>query len=146
MQTAVAFVAGAFGAWGPKYITLGLVTQQSDQTEESTAILNRVSLIFGVITVISGLLGVIVGSIMGKKLRVKYPTADADICGWGVLISAPILFAMMLFAQGPQAPTYVTFFIGQWFLNLNWALATEMLMVSQVVHFATNLLHFTLCG
>lgn len=125
----MAFVAGAFGAWGPKYITLGLVTQQSSQTEETSAILNRVSLLFGVITVITGLLGVIVGSIMGKKLRVKYPTADPDICGWGVLISAPILFGMMLLAQGPQGPTYVTFFIGQWFLNLNWALATEMLMV-----------------
>lgn len=42
VQTAVAFIAGAFGAWGPKYITLGLVTQQeAGQTEDIGDLLGR---------------------------------------------------------------------------------------------------------
>lgn len=89
----------------------------------------RVSLLFGLITVVTGLMGVIIGSVMGQKLRGKYPTADPDICGFGVLASVPLIYGMMILARGPEAPTYVTFFFGQWFLNLNWALATDMLMV-----------------
>jgi hypothetical protein len=45
------------------------------------------------------------------------------------LASVPLIFAMTVLARGPEAPTYITFFFGQWFLNLNWALATDMLMV-----------------
>lgn len=37
--TAVAFLAGAFGTWGPKYITLGLVTQEETNLDESNTIL-----------------------------------------------------------------------------------------------------------
>ncbi|EFX72629.1 hypothetical protein DAPPUDRAFT_325973 [Daphnia pulex] len=131
-STAVAFIAGAFGAWGPKYITLGLVTQQEGQTEDIGDLLGRVSLIFGFITVVTGLMGVVVGSLMGTKLRGKYPTIDPEICGFGVLASVPLIFAMTVLARGPEAPTYITFFFGQWFLNLNWALATDMLMYTIV--------------
>ncbi|KAI9560815.1 hypothetical protein GHT06_011767 [Daphnia sinensis] len=130
--TAVAFIAGAFGAWGPKYITLGLVTQQEQQSEDISDLLGRVSLVFGFITVVTGLMGVIFGSLMGTKLRGKYPTVDPEICGFGVLASVPLIFAMTILARGPEAPTYITFFFGQWFLNLNWALATDMLMYTIV--------------
>ncbi|XP_057372887.1 protein spinster-like [Daphnia carinata] len=131
-STAVAFIAGAFGAWGPKYITLGLVTQQEQQSEDISDLLGRVSLVFGFITVVTGLMGVIFGSLMGTKLRGKYPTIDPEICGFGVLASVPLIFAMTILARGPEAPTYITFFFGQWFLNLNWALATDMLMYTIV--------------
>ncbi|KAK4005351.1 hypothetical protein OUZ56_007066 [Daphnia magna] len=130
--TAVAFIAGAFGAWGPKYITLGLVTQEEQQSEDISDLLGRVSLVFGFITVVTGLMGVIFGSLMGTKLRGKYPTIDPEICGFGVLASVPLIFAMTILARGPEAPTYITFFFGQWFLNLNWALATDMLMYTIV--------------
>lgn len=47
IQTAVAFAAAAFAAWGPKFITLGLViNQQNEQVEDSTAVLNRCASLF----------------------------------------------------------------------------------------------------
>ena len=66
---------------------------------------------------------------MGAKLRPKYPTADPIICGFGVLAAVPLIYFMMLLARGPTGPTYATFFFGQWLVNLNWSLATEMIMV-----------------
>ncbi len=66
---------------------------------------------------------------MGAKLRIKYPTADPLICGFGVLSAVPLFFASMMLAAGPIAPTYITFFFAEWFVNLNWALATDMLLV-----------------
>lgn len=125
----MAFVSGAFGAWGPKFITLGLVTQGAIQGDESNDTLGRVSLVFGVITVITGLMGVILGALMGAKLRPKFPRADPIICGFGVLAGVPFIYAMTLLADGPVAPTYVTFFFGAFLVNLNWSLTTEMLMV-----------------
>ena len=92
----------------------------------------RVSLIFGIITVITGLLGVIIGAVMGAKLRPKFPTADPLICGFGVLAAVPLIYLMMLLARGPTGPTYATFFFGQWLVNLNWSLATEMIMVNLI--------------
>ena len=145
----MAFLSGAFAAWGPKYITLGLIYQHPEDGDESNDILGRyllviqsmieslvtfflcarVSLIFGVITVITGLMGVILGAVMGAKLRPKFPTVDPLICGFGVLAGVPFIYAMTLLAAGPVAPVYVTFFFGSLLVNLNWSLTTEMLMV-----------------
>jgi hypothetical protein len=86
----------------------------------------------GIITVITGLLGVIIGAVMGAKLRPKFPTADPLICGFGVLAAVPLIYLMMLLARGPTGPTYATFFFGQWLVNLNWSLATEMIMVNLI--------------
>jgi hypothetical protein len=34
-----------------------------------------ISLVFGIVTIASGLLGVVCGSVMGQKLRVQFPSA-----------------------------------------------------------------------
>ncbi len=65
---------------------------------------------------------------------IVFQTIDPEICGFGVLASVPLIFAMTVLARGPEAPTYITFFFGQWFLNLNWALATDMLMVGPILN------------
>jgi hypothetical protein len=42
-----------------------------------------VPLIFGAETVLAGILGVLVGSLLGQRLRRDYPTADPLVCGVG---------------------------------------------------------------
>jgi hypothetical protein len=48
---------------------------------------------------------------------------------------------MTVLARGPEAPTYITFFFGQWFLNLNWALATDMLMVFKINYLLNSIIY-----
>jgi hypothetical protein len=50
-----------------------------------------VPLIFGAETVLAGILGVLVGSLLGQRLRRDYPTADPLVCGVSLLLSAPFL-------------------------------------------------------
>ena len=66
----------------------------------------RVSLMFGVLTLVSSLAGVVGGAWLAQKLRPRYATADPLVCGVGLLASAPPLFACLSFSRGPAAPPH----------------------------------------
>lgn len=56
--------------------------------------------------------------------------ADALICGVGLLCSVPFLYGVMLMAlPGPLWTVYLLCFFGLWFINLNWALVGDILLV-----------------
>ncbi len=84
-------------------------------------------------TILAGVLGVLSGSLLAQKLRLRYPTADAFICGLGLLCSAPLFYGALVLAVGPLAPVYVLFFIAMWCLCLNWALVGDILLVSHIL-------------
>ncbi len=89
-----------------------------------------VPLIFGAETVIAGILGVLVGSFLGQRLRRDYPTADPLVCGVGLLLSAPFMVGTLILASGPSAiTTFTLMFYGQLFLNLNWSLVADITLV-----------------
>ncbi|KAF4527802.1 hypothetical protein B566_EDAN016214 [Ephemera danica] len=90
--TCVAFVAGALSWWGPAFIHMGMVLVPG--MENIT--LNDVAFKFGLITMLSGLVGVPLGSIAAQKLRTRFPRVDPLICAIGLLLSAPLLFAASL--------------------------------------------------
>jgi hypothetical protein len=107
---------------------------------------------FGIVTIVAGVLGVVAGSFMGQKLRIRFPSAgkilfvsfwkftfqnyifivflDAIICGVGMLCSAPFFYAVLVLALGPLWVIYILCFIALWFINLNWALVGDILLVS----------------
>lgn len=85
---------------------------------------------FGVITMLSGLVGVPAGSILAQKLRVRYPRADPLICAVGLLVSAPLLFGAALTASTNPVLCYTLIFLGEVSLNLNWSIVADMLLVS----------------
>ncbi|XP_046460298.1 protein spinster-like isoform X3 [Daphnia pulex] len=127
--TAVAFVAGALAWWGPKFIALGLATQQGHQDVS----LDDVPLIFGAETVLAGILGVLVGSLLGQRLRRDYPTADPLVCGVGLLLSAPFMVSTLILASGASAiTTFTLMFYGQLFLNLNWSLVADITLYTVI--------------
>lgn len=66
------------------------------------------SLIFGIITVITGVLGVFSGVQVSQQLRKKTPRADPLVCAAGLLLSAPFLYLAIVFASGSTAATYVS--------------------------------------
>lgn len=93
-------------------------------------ITNSVPLIFGAETVLAGILGVLVGSLLGQRLRRDYPTADPLVCGVGLLLSAPFMVSTLILASGASAiTTFTLMFYGQLFLNLNWSLVADITLV-----------------
>ncbi len=92
-----------------------------------------VPLIFGAETVLAGILGVLVGSLLGQRLRRDYPTADPLVCGVGLLLSAPFMVGTLILASGRSGASAITTFTlmvyGQLFLNLNWSLVADITLV-----------------
>ena len=80
----------------------------------------RVSLIVGFEAALAGVVGVASGSLAGQKLRKRYPTADAQVCAWSMVICAPLLYWGCCIATGPPVPLYTVLFFAQWFLNVSW--------------------------
>ncbi|KZS02983.1 Protein spinster [Daphnia magna] len=121
--TLTTYVSGALAWWGPKFITLGQATTLGEDVSYT-----RVSLIVGFEAALAGVVGVASGSLVGQKLRKRYPTADAQVCAWSMVICAPLLFWGCSIASGPPVPMYIVLFFGQWFLNVNWAPVGDILL------------------
>lgn len=97
---------------------------------------SRVSLKFGVITMLSGIIGVPLGSFAAQKLRVKNPRADPLICAFGLLVSTPLVYGGALLAMYHTEACFTLVFFGELFLNLNWSIVADILLVCivQFVH------------
>lgn len=83
---------------------------------------------------VSGLLGVPLGQLMACKLKQKYPQADPLICGFGLLVSAPLLFVASLLPTVNTSCCFFFIFLGEISLNMNWSIVADMLLVS-LFHF-----------
>lgn len=66
------------------------------------------SLIFGLITCLTGVLGVGLGVEISRRLRRYNPRADPLVCAAGLLGSAPFLFLSVACARGSIVATYVS--------------------------------------
>uniref|UniRef100_A0A0P4WBV2 Major facilitator superfamily (MFS) profile domain-containing protein n=1 Tax=Scylla olivacea TaxID=85551 RepID=A0A0P4WBV2_SCYOL len=121
--TCVTFVAGALAFWGPLFTKLGVLVQ-----DHPNAKADDVSFVFGAIAMSAGLLGVPLGSFAGQKLRVKLPYADPLVCGLGLLFSVPLILGAMVLAEWNTIASYVVVFFGQVFLNLNWAVVSDIVL------------------
>ena len=78
---------------------------------------------------LSGLIGVPLGSFLGQKLRSRYPRADPLVCGAGMLLSVPLFTAGLFVAKWDTTTCFAIIFFGQLFLNLNWAIVADMALV-----------------
>ncbi|XP_017293808.1 protein spinster homolog 1 isoform X1 [Kryptolebias marmoratus] len=127
--TAVAFVTGSLALWAPTFlfraaVFAGTKAPCEDEAHCSTSD----SVIFGVITVVTGVLGVASGVQVSRLLRKKNPRADPLVCASGLLLSAPFLFLANAFAETSTAATYVFIFFGETFLSMNWAIVADILL------------------
>ena len=66
------------------------------------------SLYFGVITCVTGVLGVWSGVELSRWLRLRTPRADPLVCAAGLLVCAPFLYLAIVFAQASTIATYVS--------------------------------------
>jgi hypothetical protein len=65
-------------------------------------------LIFGVITVLAGFIGVALGTIIASWLRKRNPRADPLTCAFGMLSSTPFLFFALVVAEYNTIATWVS--------------------------------------
>ncbi|XP_038151193.1 protein spinster homolog 1 isoform X1 [Cyprinodon tularosa] len=127
--TAVAFVTGSLALWAPTFLFRAAVfTGKKAPCVDDAHCASSESLIFGIITVITGVLGVFSGVQASQQLRKKNPRADPLVCAAGLLLSAPFLYFAIVFAQGNTVATYAFIFLGETFLSMNWAIVADMLL------------------
>ena len=75
------------------------------------------------------------GSGLSLWLRKKIAWIDPVICGAGLLISCPLIFAALYISDQSVLWAFILMFIGQVFLNMNWAVVVDISLVSFLIIF-----------
>ena len=88
-----------------------------------------VAFVFGVMTMVAGIIGVPLGALLSTKLKLKFPRADPVICGIGLAITTFLFFLSLMWgAEENIVLAFVLIFIGEISLNLNWSIVADMLL------------------
>ena len=88
-----------------------------------------IAFVFGVMTMVAGIMGVPLGALLSTKLKVKFPRADPVICGVGLSITAFLFFLSLIWAAETSIlVALVLIFLGEISLNLNWSIVADMLL------------------
>src|SRR5438876_3262061 len=103
-QTLMTFVTGGLGFWVPAYLRYRNQSSEVGMT------------IFGLITVVAGLVSTLLGGIIADRLRPRFPGSYFWVSGIGMLIACPI-FIVALYIPFPAA--WVAMFLAIFFLFLN---------------------------
>ncbi|DAA15368.1 protein spinster homolog 1 [Bos indicus] len=127
--TAVAFVTGSLALWAPAFLLRSrVVLGETPPCLPGDSCSSSDSLIFGLITCLTGVLGVGLGVEISRRLRRTNPRADPLVCAAGLLGSAPFLFLALACARGSIVATYIFIFIGETLLSMNWAIVADILL------------------
>ncbi|XP_009076359.1 PREDICTED: protein spinster homolog 3, partial [Acanthisitta chloris] len=126
--TAIAFVTGALGTWVPVFLYRAQIVQGIVPPCLQKSCSSSNSLIFGGITMGTGILGVIAGAEVARRLRKINNKADPLICATSMFISALCLFAALMVAQTNILATFIFVAFGELFLSVNWAVVTDILL------------------
>jgi MFS transporter, Spinster family, sphingosine-1-phosphate transporter len=128
-MTLMTFVTGGLGFWVPAYLRY---------RDQSPAVGMT---IFGLITVVAGLVSTLLGGVIADKLRSRLPGSYFWVSGIGMLIACPI-FIVALYIPFPAA--WVAMFLAIFFLFLNTgpsntALANVSLPAVRATAFAASI-------
>lgn len=85
---------------------------------------------FGVVAMISGLLGVPLGSFAAQRLRPINSEVDPLICAFGLISSAPFIYLGLIIAKFSTPWCFFVVFLAELTLNLTWSLVADILLVS----------------
>ena len=129
-MTLMTFVTGGLGFWIPAYLRYRNQSPAVGMT------------IFGLITVVAGLVSTLLGGVIADRLRSRLPGSYFWVSGIGMLIACPI-FVVALYIPFPAA--WVAMFLAIFFLFLNTgpsntALANVSLPAVRATAFAVNIL------
>src|SRR5438876_618034 len=103
-QTLMTFVTGGLGFWVAAYLRYRAQSPDVGMT------------VFGLITVVAGLISTLLGGVIADKLRSRFTGSYFWVSGIGMLIACPI-FIVTLYIPFPAA--WITMFLAIFFLFLN---------------------------
>jgi MFS family permease len=129
-MTLMTFVTGGLGFWVPAYLRY---------RDQSPAVGMT---IFGLITVVAGLVSTLLGGVVADRLRPRFPGSYFWVSGIGMLIAGPFFLAT-LYTPFPAAWVPMFFAIFFLFLNTgpsNTALANVSLPAVRATAFAVSIL------
>ncbi len=89
----------------------------------------RIALIFGAVTVLSGILGVVVGMTLSNRLRPIFPRVDPLICGAGLLGSSVLLILVFTVSFRNGYLCFMLIFLAETLIGLNWSVANDITLV-----------------
>jgi MFS family permease len=129
-QTLMTFVTGGLGFWASAYLRYRNQSPDVGMT------------MFGLITVVAGLISTLLGGVIADKLRPRFAGSYFWVSGIGMLIACPF-FVATLYTPFPAA--WVPMFLAIFFLFLNTgpsntALANVSLPAVRATAFAVNIL------
>jgi MFS family permease len=128
-QTLMTFVTGGLGFWASAYLRYRNQSPDVGMT------------IFGLITVVAGLVSTLLGGIIADKLRSRVPGSYFWVSGIGMLIAGPFFIATLYI---PFPAAWIPMFLAIFFLFLNTgpsntALANVSLPAVRATAFAVNI-------
>jgi MFS family permease len=129
-QTLMTFVTGGLGFWASAYLRYRNQSPDVGMT------------IFGLITVVAGLISTLLGGVIADRLRPRFAGSDFWVSGIGMLIACPF-FILTLYIPFPAA--WISMFVAIFFLFVNTgpsntALANVSLPSVRATAFAVNIL------
>ncbi|KAM9510528.1 protein spinster homolog 1 isoform 1-T1 [Guaruba guarouba] len=127
--TAVAFVTGALALWAPAFLVrCREATGRGEPCPRGQRCESNESMLFGALTVASGVLGVGLGAELSRRWSPHCPRAEPLLCAMGLLGAAPCLLLAIMAARPSPTAAYIFIFLGESLLSLNWAIVAEILM------------------
>ncbi|KAF3813429.1 hypothetical protein GH733_018582 [Mirounga leonina] len=105
--TAIAFVTGALGFWAPRFLLEAHVVHGLQLPCLEDLCNNQDSLIFGILTVVTGIIGVVLGAEASRRYKKVNPRAEPLICACSLLIAAPCLYLALILAPVTLLASYV---------------------------------------
>jgi len=129
-MTLMTFVVGGLGFWVPAYLRYRNQSPDVGMT------------IFGLITVVAGLVSTLLGGVIADRLRSRFAGSYFWVSGIGMLVACPV-FIVTLYIPFPAAWIAMFFAIFFLFLNTgpsNTALANVSLPAVRATAFAANIL------
>ena len=128
-QTLMTFVTGGLGFWASAYLRYRNQSPDVGMT------------IFGLITVVAGLVSTLLGGIVADKLRSRFAGSYFWVSGIGMLIACPFFIATLYI---PFPAAWISMFVAIFFLFLNTgpsntALANVSLPAVRATAFAVNI-------
>src|SRR6266516_1632165 len=129
-QTLMTFVTGGLGFWVPAYLRYRNQSPDIGMT------------IFGLMTVVAGLVSTLLGGIIADRLRSRFAGSYFWVSGIGMLIACPFFIAALYI---PFPAAWITMFLAIFFLFVNTgpsntALANVSLPSVRATAFAVNIL------
>ncbi|XP_033040922.1 protein spinster homolog 3 isoform X2 [Trachypithecus francoisi] len=135
--TTMAFVTGALGFWAPKFLLEARVVHGLQPPCFQEPCSNPDSLIFGSLTIITGVIGVILGAEAARRYKKVIPRAEPLICASSLLATAPCLYLALILAPTTLLASYVFLGLGELLLSCNWAVVADILLGPQTARMWT---------